>query len=1272
MKGRKVFLACLVILVFNLPVLAQFSLRIHPPPPNQLKIEDLWWVDVTNNSGEPLMVYLRGRIEKGPDIIFRANTNEFESPPGRLRVKSRDIRELRDEFYREEDKSFILRTGTVPAGNYTACLYLIDAASGRELTQQCINILVRPASPPRLISPKAGKGLKIKRPTFTWTKPAPVPAQERVLYKFKVVEIYKGQSKEEAMRSNPAWYKEDRINKTSFLYPLRARELDSEKRYAWQVQAFYQDGLPLGTNKGMSEIWEVNPDILKEIKPLVPTYLKMGEFVIKNITYTSSSLDSLSGSGESFFLQKSGGPIFIYVKIKFDVDFEGLNAAWATGDTANILSGEIEESFSSPVEVGVEGYLVSVHDIHMWPDSANGKVGVKVSCLYDTTGCEPVELGPFVEKLSPLLDIHEELGIAERGPYRLGETGIIIKSKREITIDLSRTITPSKVGIEMKRGETVEQPGMDTCNTGYLYGKYTFDDGVFAPGGFSATLELAQPWKFYSLIPMGFEVSLTGGELEIEKCKVKKGKFMNGDIVLPSNSNGVFDNSGNPITAVYDSLIADSLLDLYAVVNVAKRMRWGGFGLMAKYTEFRLPAKPYAYHTVVQSDTFLTMTTKMTDTLIGLIVPYIDRTNDFLMVYSGDTEFPLFFREMGGTYNKIKLAGWFNLEMQGLRGYLSSNVETSDMNVNLGIPSKTGYLASTSFNTTFTHVDSLETFMKFWFVGNSSFDTDLRGTFKIPYPSNIKPPFREVGVTSTASFVGGNAFFPDDTLDLDYWGVGLSSKRGVVSVRVGEIIYTNAEIYELVHFSKGFNIIWGEMLADGDLGEFYFNHNAAYQKFDGFPITLDSAGLSKFDPGKAGELVVRSGVHFNFFGEPDTLITVHDANHTVSGAPFYSRLVTIEPSEFALFRNWGSGIAEMDFDEIGYDAADQNGFIGTGEVDFDFFKNSAVDAEIELDSLYIKICVLETQVHDLLLLDVELASLGEIWGCAVIKGDELERIAIGGRLESTVGGGFDVLVPKGGVGIEVMMAVTPNITTFAADGMMYLYVLTADLEMTGSVFLKTDRVAGSVEGEIKGAFDLSALGVDIEAEGQANWFFSGDVNYIQGRLAVDLCGLTFGAGLGGGLFIGYQAPLDQIWVIKEGSSDSRRFGIDITKMVSPVTGVYVFGDLEMSIGFVGIIEGGIEIYAGVGVFLTGSYAGSDGTTSPEDGDFIIIGVVGVYIYGEILWGLVSASAWGELEIYFGTLMGFEGTFGLRGCVLWVICGEIEITAGINSDGIYIE
>ena len=329
MKGCRIVLSILFLVVLSLPAQVQFSLRIHYPPPNQLGIADLWRVDVTNNSGEPRTVYFHAEIiEARKGLLFRCNTNEFQSPPGRERITARDIRETRDAWYREEDKQFIIRTGTVPAGSYDACLALMDASTGQELVRECIHIEVRPANPPRLISPKAGKGLKTGRPIFTWTRPVPVPTGERIFYKFRIVEVYKGQTGEEAMRSNPPWYEEDRISRTSFPYPLRAKDLDPEKQYAWQVQAFYESGFTLGRNQGMSEIWKVNPDILKEIRPLVPDYLKIGDFVIEDITYTSFSLDSLAGSGKSFFLKKTapghfGGPMFIYIKIPFDVNFEG-------------------------------------------------------------------------------------------------------------------------------------------------------------------------------------------------------------------------------------------------------------------------------------------------------------------------------------------------------------------------------------------------------------------------------------------------------------------------------------------------------------------------------------------------------------------------------------------------------------------------------------------------------------------------------------------------------------------------------------------------------------------------------------------------------------------------------------------------------------------------------------------------------------------------------------------------------------------------------------
>jgi len=1267
MKLFKV-LSLLIYSLLPISLDAQVQVKLHQPPPNQLKIEHLWWVDLTNSTQTSYTVHLRAEVtEARKGLIFRASSNTFTLTPGKKRITARDIKDVKDVWYSSKYKEFIVRTGGVPEGDYTACIYVINTRNNQEIGSNCLHHIVRQPGFPRLISPRMGLRLKGKNPLFSWTRPAPFPTGEKVTYKIRIVEVLPGQTKEEAIRSNKPWYEQKGITKTTFLYSIRARPFEKGKTYAWQVQAFDKYGYPLGRKMGLSEIWMF--EAWKYFIPVrLPQVLKMGDFILKNMTYTTgSTIDSLSGSGKSYFVQKTpsghfGGPIYILTEREFDVNFSKMSAQVLSGDTAEVLQGEIIESLTEPLDIYVEGFNVMVHDVHLWPDSAHAGLGVSIACFYDSAGCEPAELGPFDEKVKPEIEIYRELPVKDRGPYRLGETGILVKSKEEILIDLSRTITPSKIGITFNKGRTVAQPDMDTSNTGYLYGEYEFIDGLLTPlGGFGATLELLSTWNFTSLVPMGFQISLSSGFLEVDSCKIKRGKFTAGQIILPKGDNGVHDNLGKSITVYFDSLVVDTLLNLSGLVKINKEMRWGGFGLDCEEAKFLLPSNPYPYFSLAKGDS---LSLPDADTLIGLTIPYIDRHKNTLIVYTEDARSSIKFSEMGN--------GWFNLEMQGMRGYIGSDGETPTKQVYLGIPGKVGYLADSSFTTTLSHNEQDSTFMKFWFVGNSSFDSDLRGEFRIPSPCKMNPPFRNMEVTSTASFVGGNAAFRD-TLILDYWGVGITSRRGVVSVKVGEIVYTNADIHEKVHFSKGFNIIWGEMLADGGLGEFFFNHNAANQKFDGFPITLDSAALSKYDPSIPGELVVRCGIHFNFFGEPDTMITIHDAKYSDTDLPYRGRLVTIDPREFALFRNWGSELAEMDFDIVEYDALDQNGFIGEGNVALAFFTDSPLDASIVIDSTLIQVCISETKHHNLALppfteIDV-FTALGQIWGCATIEGDELSRIVIGGRMEQTGG----ILVAQSGVGVEVKMVVTPTLSSFVADGVMYLSVIAGgDAEMTGHIALTCDRSVPSLEGEIKGAFDFSSLAAGLEADGQVNWHLEPASHYLQGRLAVKIHGLKFGAGLAGGVFLGYNTPQSRAWVLQEGSSSNRKFGINMDNLPHTLTGVYVFGDVDWSQDF-GIFSGGLEIYAGVGAFI--GY-----TQNPEESSMYnaglplpyVVAIIGIYLHGEILWGVVSASAWGELEIMGPYPVAFQGTVGLKGCVLWVFCASVKVEAGLSSaQGFYL-
>ena len=66
-----------------------------------------------------------------------------------------------------------------------------------------------------------------------------------------------------------------------------------------------------------------------------------------------------------------------------------------------------------------------------------------------------------------------------------------------------------------------------------------------------------------------------------------------------------------------------------------------------------------------------------------------------------------------------------------------------------------------------------------------------------------------------------------------------------------------------------------------------------------------------------------------------------------------------------------------------------------------------------------------------------------------------------------------------------------------------------------------------------------------------------------------------------------------------------------------------------------------------------------------------IGSCGIHVYGEILGGLVSASAWAQLSLRGPFPLFFEGEFGLKGCVLWVICASVSVTAGLNDNGFYL-
>jgi hypothetical protein len=296
----------------------------------------------------------------------------------------------------------------------------------------------------------------------------------------------------------------------------------------------------------------------------------------------------------------------------------------------------------------------------------------------------------------------------------------------------------------------------------------------------------------------------------------------------------------------------------------------------------------------------------------------------------------------------------------------------------------------------------------------------------------------------------------------------------------------------------------------------------------------------------------------------------------------------------------------------------------------------------------------------------------EIYGCARIEGPLLSRIAFYGMLEACSASGMGILAPKAGCMVEITAITTPNALDFAAAGDMLLQVAASAVDLSASVHLLFDYARGTAEGELIGRMDCNTILGGLEGEGQVTWHVGPDMQYLQGRTRVCLCGWMGSGGMEGGFFIGHRVPKARAWVLHTGSE---HFGVSDAILPEYLTGLFGYGMLSTSINLY-LFGGGVELYAGMGAFseappgLSGAW-GDNWSDIPGLGLPYVLGSGGVYVHGEILGGVVSASAWADLDLRGPVPIYFDGSFGLEGCVAWVICASVTVTAGLNSDGFYL-
>lgn len=228
MKWRSRFVVVVLMLLPAATLVAKPSVHLTHPPPGRYGIEDLWKARVTSDT--VCDAWFEGFVyEETRGQVFQATTKPFRLSLGTKVYQYRDVKVDKTQTARGYEV-FVTRSGHLPAGSYRFKLKLQPFD-----VEESFEFEVKPIGSPRLVSPPEGAKLGGLYPDFVWTAPVGYPG--RPTYKLRLVEVRPGQTKEEALRANRPWFEQAGINSTRLRYPMRARKLDDDKEYAWEVAA---------------------------------------------------------------------------------------------------------------------------------------------------------------------------------------------------------------------------------------------------------------------------------------------------------------------------------------------------------------------------------------------------------------------------------------------------------------------------------------------------------------------------------------------------------------------------------------------------------------------------------------------------------------------------------------------------------------------------------------------------------------------------------------------------------------------------------------------------------------------------------------------------------------------------------------------------------------------------------------------------------------------------------------------------------------------------
>lgn len=255
------YLLLSLLLVLNNYLFSQTQFLIKPSNPFYFTPESSWEFDVVNPHDKDFQMKAFSQIiNSNNQVIIELESEPININKGYNIFSANNIQTLRI-FYKDLSySSFVSATGKLPNGNYKVCLRfqcITSDCSGIGFgilpnePNYCKEVFVAIPTPLLLAYPLHKSEISETRPLFTWIPPMPIGGQVPLNYSFKLVEKREGQSELDAIKRNRPLIQNPSVESTSYFYPPDLEDLESNKNYVWQVEAWLGK-LHIAT----SEIWE--------------------------------------------------------------------------------------------------------------------------------------------------------------------------------------------------------------------------------------------------------------------------------------------------------------------------------------------------------------------------------------------------------------------------------------------------------------------------------------------------------------------------------------------------------------------------------------------------------------------------------------------------------------------------------------------------------------------------------------------------------------------------------------------------------------------------------------------------------------------------------------------------------------------------------------------------------------------------------------------------------------------------------------------------------